>query len=171
MSSLIKIDEVTASSSATVALSGIDSTYDVYVAVVNSAVPATDGVFLALRVTESSSAIDSANYDIAGKLLRADTSFSNNASENQTSLFLQGNLTGTDTGEQVNVLNYIFRASDANEYTFFTTESNFLDNANNLNGLQGSGLYTVASAIDGLQYFFSSGNIASGTFTLYGIRK
>jgi hypothetical protein len=169
--SLVKINEVSASGSSSVTLSGINTTFDVYKVVISDCIPDSDSVFMALRVTESGTPITSTNYDFAGKLLRADTDTTNSSSEDETSLFLQGNLTGTNTGEQVNLVNYIFRASDSNEFTFFTIESVFLDNSGNLNGLQGSGLYTVASTIDGVQYFFSSGDIASGTFSLYGLKK
>ena len=40
-----------------------------------------------------------------------------------------------------------------------------------LNGAQGGGVFTSASAVDGVNIFFSSGNIDSGTFTLYGLKK
>ena len=38
-------------------------------------------------------------------------------------------------------------------------------------GSQGGAVYTVAEAHDGLFFGFDSGNIASGTFTLYGLKK
>tara|TARA_R100001224_G_scaffold96580_1_gene66407 strand:+ start:286 stop:795 length:510 start_codon:yes stop_codon:yes gene_type:complete len=151
-----------------VTLTGIDSD-DVYKVVISKCVPATDTVFLSLRATESGTPNTTANYDGAGKLLRSDTTFSNSNDTNSTSLFLLGNNTGTGTGEQINLINYIFNANNSGEYTFFTTENNFLDNAGNLNGQQGGGVFTVASSVNGVQYFFSSGNIASGTFTLYKV--
>ena len=170
--SLEKIAETTVSSAvASVTLTGIDSTYDVYMVRINNCIPVTDTTFLSLRVTESDTPNTTANYDGAGKLLRADTSFTNANGANSTSLFLLGNNTGTGTGEQVNLVNYIFNANNSSEFTFFTTESSFLENSGNLNGLQGGGVFTSASSVNGVQYFFASGNIASGTFTLYGLKK
>lgn len=171
MSSLVKIQEVSASSSASVTLLGIDTTFDVYKVVIDKCIPASDSVFLSARATESDTPNTGTNYDFAGKLLRVDTDTTNSSSENETSLFLQGNLTGTNTGEQFNLVQYIFNANTSDEFTYFTVESNFLDNAGNLNGLQGAGIFTVASTVNGVQYFFSSGNIASGTFNLYGLKK
>ena len=169
--SLVKIQEVTASGSSSVTLLGIDTTFDVYKVVINKCIPASDSVFLSARVTESDTPNTGANYDFAGRLLRADTDTTNSSSEDETSLFLQGNLTGTNTGEEFDLVQYIFNANTSDEFTFFTIESIFLDNAGNLNGLQGSGIFTSASTVNGVQYFFSSGDIASGKFTLYGLKK
>ena len=104
-------------------------------------------------------------------MLRSNTTFNNSSDTNATSLFLLGDNTGTGTGEQLNLVNYIFNANNSSEFTFFTTENTFLNNSATLNGLQGGGVFTVASSVDGVQYFFSSGNIASATFVLYGLKK
>ena len=168
--SLKKIQEINASAVASVTLTGINSNFDVYMVVISKCVPATDTVFLSLRATESGTPNTSANYDGAGKLLRADTTFNNSGGGNETSLFLLADNTGTNTGEEVNLVNYIFNANNSSEFTFFTTENAYLNNSGNLNGLQGGGVFTVASSVDGVQYFFSSGNIASGTF-IYGLKK
>ena len=40
-----------------------------------------------------------------------------------------------------------------------------------MTGEQGGGVFTVASAVDGLHIFISSGNMETGTFTLYGLKK
>lgn len=170
--SLIKIQETTVSSAtASVSLVGIDSTYDVYKVVISKCVPVTDTTFLSLRATESGTPNTTSNYDGAGKLLRSNTTFNNSSDTNATSLFLLGDNTGTGTGEQLNLVNYIFNANNSSEFTFFTTENTFLNNSATLNGLQGGGVFTVASSVDGVQYFFSSGNIASATFVLYGLKK
>ena len=169
--SLVKIQEVTASGSSSVTLLGIDTTFDVYKVIINKCIPGTDSVFMSARVTESDTPNTGTNYDFAGKLLRADVDTTNSSSENETSLFLQGNLTGTNTGEEFNLVQYIFNANTSDEFTYFTIESTFLDNSGNLNGLQGSGIFTSASTVNGVQYFFSSGDIASGKFTLYGLKK
>ena len=170
--SLVLIQETTVSSAtASVSLVGIDSTYDVYKVVISKCVPVTDTTFLSLRATESGTPNTTSNYDGAGKLLRSNTTFNNSSDTNATSLFLLGDNTGTGTGEQLNLVNYIFNANNSSEFTFFTTENTFLNNSATLNGLQGGGVFTVASSVDGVQYFFSSGNIASATFVLYGLKK
>ena len=170
--SLVLIQETTVSSAtASVSLVGIDSTFDVYKVVISKCVPVTDTTFLSLRATESGTPNTTSNYDGAGKLLRSNTTFNNSSDTNATSLFLLGDNTGTGTGEQLNLVNYIFNANNSSEFTFFTTENTFLNNSGVLNGVQGGGVFTVSSSVDGVQYFFSSGNIASGTFSLYGLKK
>ena len=52
--SLIKVSEDTVTSSqASVTLSGINSTYEVYVVTIDGCVPVSDSVLLSMRVTES----------------------------------------------------------------------------------------------------------------------
>ena len=169
--SLIKIQETTVSSAtASVSLVGIDSTYDVYKVVISKCVPVTDTTFLSLRATESGTPNTTSNYDGAGKLLRSNTTFNNSSDTNATSLFLLGDNTGTGTGEQLNLVNYIFKANNSSEFTFITTETVFLNPFSaGLNGSQGGGVFTSASTVDGVNIFFSTGNIASGTFRLYKV--
>ena len=50
-------------------------------------------------------------------------------------------------------------------------EHSIINDGGELTGEQGGGYLTVNSAIDGVNYsFISSGNIESGTFTLYGLK-
>ena len=72
--SLIKIDEeIVTAAVASVTLTGIDNTYDVYMVKLNNAQPDTDIVTLETRFTVSGTPDISANYDEAFKTLRANT--------------------------------------------------------------------------------------------------
>ena len=68
--SLVKIAETTVSSAvASVTLTGIDSTYDVYMVRFNNVAPETDATNLRVRFTESGTPDStSANYDRAKKI-------------------------------------------------------------------------------------------------------
>ena len=78
--SLVKIQETTVTSAvASVTLTGIDSTYDVYMVQISNAIPTTDDKDLYTRVTVSGTAQTTSNYDEATKNLRIDTTFSNSA--------------------------------------------------------------------------------------------
>ena len=46
-----------------------------------------------------------------------------------------------------------------------------LASASQLNARQGAAMLTVDQANDGVNYFFASGDIATGTFALYGLSK
>jgi len=169
--SLIKIDEeIVTSAVASVTLTGIDSTYDVYMVKVNNWTPATDNVFGRARVTVSGTADSTANYDSAGKQLRADTTFSNSGRTNDTEAIVLAGV-GTGTSETSQIIYYLFNFNNASEYSFATVEQTTVDAGSVLKGNQGGFVHTVAQACDGIQFFFSSGNIASGKFTLFGLKK
>ena len=173
--SLIKIDEeIVTSAVASVTLTGIDSTYDVYMVKMNNVVGDTDAInYLSSRVTESGTPNTTANYDRAGKALYAYTTFLNTSTTNQTLWRVNGQgQAGTQTGEQHNGILYLFNFNSTTEYAFITSEITAIIADANLYGEQGGGTFTVTgTARDGIQFFMESGNIASGTFRLYGLAK
>jgi len=170
--SLIKIDEeIVTSAVASVDLGGAnwDSSYNVYKITVNGYIPATDAADLRARVLESSVANSTANYDRSFKALRSDTTFSNQSNVNETYYDLT-TAVGNDTGEQMNGIIYLFNANNS-EFTFITAENVQISHTALLIGNQGGAVFTSASQVNGLQFFPSTGNIDSGTFTLYGLKK
>ena len=170
--SLIKIDEeIVTSPVASVELGGAnwDSSYDVYMVKYNNLKSSVDGD-AKIRVTKSGTPDATSNYDRANKILRSDTTFSNDSGTNETFWYLE--YIGDDASEASNGIMYLFNFNNASEYSFLTMEITSSDNANpTLKGRQGGGVHTVASASDGIQIFPNSGNITSGTFTLYGLAK
>ena len=172
--SLIKIDEeIVTSAVASVTLGGSDwdSSYDVYMVKFNNVVPDFDPIDLKMRVTESGTPNTTANYDRASKLLRTNSTFVNSSATNETSWDLSTGI-GTATGEQANGVCYIFNANNSSEYTFMTKEITELNTTPELVGQQGGGVFTSVSSVNGVNIFFnSSKNIASGTFSLYGLKK
>jgi hypothetical protein len=169
--SLVKIAETTVSSAvASVTLTGIDSTYDVYVAHYNNVEIDTDSRFMLVQFTTSGTPDTSANYDYAAKDLRADTSFGNDSVTNETSIATEG--TGTNTGEQINNTLYLFNFNNSSEYSFITTEGLGVNTNGALRGRQGGGVLTVAQACDGIHFKLNgTGNFDSGSFVLYGLKK
>ena len=170
--SLVKITETTVSSAvSSVTLTGIDSTYDVYMVKVMNCTPDTDAVGLHFRFTESGTPNSTSNYDYALKNLRTASGFSNGVGVNQVRGLVTGGTTGSATNETANSIMYIFNANNSSEYTFATIEGAILSNTNELRGGQGGNVFTSASSVDGVQIFFDSGNIESGTLTLYALKK
>ena len=167
---LIKIDEeIVTSSTLSVTLTGIDSTYDVYMVRVNQMESVNDNVNPFLRFTVSGTGDSSANYDYAFKTLRADTTFGNDAVTNDNEINLDN--IGTGTQEQFNCIMYLFNFNNASEYSFMTLEGVNRNSNAILKGRQGGGVLTIAQATDGVEFFMSSGNIDNGTFSLYGLKK
>jgi len=168
--SLIKIDEeIVTSAVASVTLTGIDSTYDVYMVRINNAVPTVDNT-MNMRTTTSGVADSDSQYDVASKILKANTSFANDTNTNGTQWKIASTV-GTDTNEQTNHIIYLFNFNNASEYSFFTNENTKLNASAVLEGFQGGGVHTVAEANDGVNFFVVGGNIEAGTFTLYGLKK
>ena len=171
--SLIKIDEeIVTSAVASVTLTGIDSTYDVYQLLIKNVIPETDNLGdLKLRVTESGTPNSTANYDWAYKVLWNNGAFFNQQNTNQGELDLSGVL-GTGTGESQMANIYIFNAPNSSEYTFFTVEQMNYDKTPDFTGFNGGGVFTSASTVNGVNIFIANScNIASGKFSLYGLKK
>ena len=143
------------------------TTDDVYVIFANNVTPSSDTQNFRFRVLESSTPNTTANYDYAHKFLTTGGTFGNFSDTNQTSIRFVS--TGTATGEQTNQLVYIYNANNSSEYTFFTQEQSQLNETSTLTGVQGGGVFTSSSQVNGIRLFFESGNIASGTFTLYKV--
>ena len=171
--SLIKIDEeIVTSAVASVTLTGIDSTYDVYMVRYNNWVASVEGGGR-IRVTTSGTPDTTANYDVAGKRLRADTTFDNIAFPNQTAGLLTGTVISTATAETSNGIVYLFNFNNASEYSFMTIEgaSFYASTINDVAQTTGGIVHTVAQSCDGVQIYVDGQNTASGTFTLYGLKK
>ena len=174
--SLIKIDEeIVTSAVASVTLTGIDSTYDVYKLVVSNLTVGTDGSYLYGRVTEGGTPNSSGNYAYAAKFLRADNTFTN-LSHAARSVFAMTERTEITNGF-CNGIFYLFNFANASEFSFMTIEEVHIQyQLTTIRGQQGGAVFKQASACDGIQLFLidNSGNpanIASGTFTLYGLKK
>ena len=174
--SLVLVQETTVSSStASVSLTGIDSTYDVYMCRFNNVTFTTSSnTGFRARVTVSGTADTTSNYDRASIGMRADDSFNDYYATNETSWDIANtSLDGTVTGSQANGILYCFNFNNSSEHSFITKESSNFDDRGTvtLNGSQGGAVHTVAQSCDGIQFFASTDNIAGGTFKLYGIKK
>ena len=168
--SLVLIQETTVSSAtATVTLTGIDSTYDVYTVLLNNVAGTADANFN-MRVTTSGTADSDSEYDTASAILKSASSFGSTSDENEAQWRINSTV-GTDTGEQTNHTIYLFNFNNSSEYSFYSNESVKLNASGSLEGYQGGGAHTVAESNDGVNFFFTSGDIESGTFKLYGLKK
>tara|TARA_R100001460_G_scaffold48804_1_gene86985 strand:- start:462 stop:971 length:510 start_codon:yes stop_codon:yes gene_type:complete len=166
--SLIKINEAVADNSSNkLAVTGIDSTYDVYVVIQKNITIANASELVKLRVTKSGVEDTTSNYDSAFKQLSADRAFSNFSSTNSDSWGVDS----LEDSDSYNGIYYLFNFANASEYSFITVELSHTESNLDLRAMQGGAVHTVASASDGLSWFPVSGNIVTGTMTLYGLKK
>ena len=156
------------SATASVTLVGINSD-DVYQLVLNNVAPASDNYYLRLKFTESGTANSTSNYDYAQMYMQTGGAFLDLSGTNSAGVNITNHTNGTGTSETTNGIFPIYNANNSSEYTFMTTESSNVDSSNDNYGSQGGIVFTVASAVDGVYLYYSTGNIASGTFTLYKV--
>ena len=167
MGKLVQVATNTVTSAvASVTLTGIDSD-DVYMVAYNNWNAVNDNVDGYIRFTASGTGNSTSNYDIATKNLDATTTFGNNSSTNRDKLTVVNS--GTATGEIANAILYLYNFNNSSEYSFITMEKTLINSSAKLKGHQGGGVLTVTEANDGVEFFYDSGNIASGTFTLYKV--
>ena len=122
--SLIKIDEeIVTTAVASVTLTGIDSTYDVYMVKINNMIPSTDYLLGAFRFTESGTPNTTSNYDRGAKVLKGNAVFQNAGYANESQGFITDDRNGTAGNESTQLIMYIFNANNSSEYTFCTMES------------------------------------------------
>ena len=169
--SLVLIQEtVVSTSTATISLVGIDSTFDVFKVVYNNLTTDTDNKQVRLRFTASGTADNSSNYDYSYKDLRSANSFADVQQANGTEF--RHNAIGTGTSETSNGVLYLFNFNSSSEFSFYTLEETMVSLVPETRGRQGGGVLTVTQATDGVVFLLQdSANYTAGTFKLYGLAK
>ena len=159
-----------ASNSASLTQTGLDSTYDTYAIVVSDIVPVTDTASLELRMGDSSG-IDSGGSDYSyhsQKVTATSTSYATNISAGADNIHLIQNL-GTAAGEGAGGVWYLVRPGDGSTRPMITGTVNSIDSGTVMCGGATMGSRNAVITLDRVQIIMSSGNIASGRMTVYGI--
>lgn len=175
---LTKISTATASASASITFTGLSSTYFLYMIRYSNLAPATDATTLLLRTsTNNGSSWDTGASDYAWNLFQADQvgAESGAADTADSSITILGIAGGTDemgsgTNEAGSGVIYIYNPSAA-KYTFVNSEGIYFNEATELILNTVGGYRLTTTAVNGVQLLMDSGNIASGTFTLYGVKN
>lgn len=157
----------------------IDGTYDEYVLTIISLVPDTDGAIPYLRTsTNAGSSFDAgaSDYDWGVYGRGAGGTAINDDSAGATQISLIYDTTGTGqmgnaSAESGSLNLHIFDPSNAAKYTLFKWEMAYIAEYGGIIAQGGGGSRLSAGDVDAVRFLMSSGNIASGTFHLYGVRK
>ena len=177
-SSLVLLETQTASSSATISFtSNIDSTYKEYIFKFISVHPATDGANLSFQANASGGSgynetITSTTFNAYHDEGDSGTALAYNTGMDQaqgTSFQNLGDNTGNDNDQSVSGELHLFNPSSTTFVKHFIASSNNYNASNYSTRLQTAGYINTTSAIDEIQFKFSSGNIDAGTFKLYGV--
>lgn len=171
------LQTVTASDVASVTIGSsslFSSTYEVYKIFFNGVVPATDSQTGNIRVSIGGAVKTDSYYTrISMRTYSGGTGWSNTVSESSTQLDrFFGTSVGSSTGESTNSEVTIYNPASTGKYKLITTHGANVDASKSATMNIDCGFYNNSTAsVDGIQFYFDSGNVASGTFRLYGLSK
>ena len=169
------IESKTASASATIDFTtGITSLYDEYLVTLTDIIPATDDSDLWIRVSQDGGSTFKAgatDYNHARNVTLSAPSNTPLGSSAATAVTISSSLSNVSTrtfsGEA-----QCFNPAGTAKFKQFMFHSVYISATATFNSITGAGNFVLnASAINGIRFLMSAGNITSGTFTLYGMRK
>ena len=153
----------------------VDSTYPTYAIIIRNLTPATDTQDLFFRYSQGGSIITTAKYsfhtDGGGSNVAAGTGNSN--ADNQDRFTLNGQdmmALDNNAASSFDATITISNPSGSTTRTNCYWHCAYSDTATSVHGRNGVGSYVNDStAVDGFSFYMQSGNITTGTFSLYGI--
>jgi len=169
------LSTVTASNSATVDIeTTFDSTYENYAIVASSVRPVSNGVNLLARQKQGGVyKVDNYQYHLSRSSNSAAT-YAGSANGNDTSYLVANDLTAASGNPEggASFVMYIPNPSNTTlrKTVFATGVVNTANDGAKQMTLAGDN-FDLTSALTGIRFFMSSGNIDSGTFRLYGIKN
>ena len=153
---------------------GIDSTYDEYLFVFNNMIPATNGQYLRIRFSEDSGSSfksGATDYNYAFASVRDDALALPTGSTGDSSIAVTYSTSNTVADGGGNGEVRLFNPAGTSAKKVVTMLSGGQYNSGFVS-LAGSGRFQLDNnAINGVRFFYPSGNITSGTISLYGIKK
>jgi hypothetical protein len=168
---LTYISTGTASSSATLDFTNLSNTYSSYLFVLNKILPATDNVGLIFRTSTN----NGSSYDSGATDYKYAISTVNDAGV-YSAVFSTGDSSGALTS--TNIGNAAGRFCDATVQLFLPSDASNCRAYVNLAHINNTGVFKIctgaaerhtAADVDAIRFLMTSGNIASGTITLYGV--
>jgi hypothetical protein len=175
--SMVLIETQAASSSATIDFStGIDDTYEAYEVHISSAKPATDDVEFWMRIGTGAGPTYQAGataYYYQTEVMRGGTAGINGstgASKMVLSWNGAGASLGSGSGENFNAV-VRFNNPDATNFCEFYWEGCYSSADSIPTPFWGGGRFDTVGAISAIRFLMETGNIASGRFSLYGLKK
>ena len=172
------ISTQTASGSATISFtSGIDDTYDSYVFKFINCHPVTDGVFFHVNFRDGDTAYDAVKTTTWFRALHSeDNSIANltydaayDLAQSTSAQRLTGSL-GNGNDESISGELTLYNPSSTTFVKHFIYRGAAYFNNNGAFDIFSAGYCNTTTAIDGVQFTMSSGNIDSGKIKLYGIK-
>lgn len=165
------IGTTTASDSSSLTITGLDSTYDTYACAMADMHPASDSS-PCLRMGDSSG-IDSGGSDYKWQNQRMEwqnaSAFNSHASNSDDQIKFTLGSAGTGSGEGWGGFFYLHRPADSQILPHISGHGSYIPASDDGFTVLFSGARSSAITLDRLEFRFSSGNIVSGRFTVWGI--
>lgn len=180
-SSLILLDEYSASSDTEVILGGgssgssganvsIDNTYNVYLVTLDNLDGSSDPFTVRMRYFRAGSEENSAFYDYGHTLLDSAAAYAA-GSVRLSSYQPIHQSAGSSGGEKMTGSIFYFNLGNSSVDCSHTLQLSNHDSAGRYHGFIGGGTYRQLIAVDGIKFYVTSGTMDSGNFKLYGLKK
>lgn len=165
---------ITASNSATVDVeTTFDSTYDDYAIVYDNVTPANANVSFYGRMKVGGAYDTGSNY--SSSVVGANSSTSTyQGSGGNAEAFIRlgsGGLISTTAGTSVGGIVWLRNPTSTSLQKTCRFETDLVASTNDTYYFGGTGKNSATTALTGFRFYFSAGNVATGTFRLYGLRK
>jgi len=152
----------------------LDGTYKAYAVVITELIPADDGSAVYVRTsTNAGSSFDAGASDYAWNgvyYTAAAVAQNDSTGAAQIELGLGNVGAGNKTNESLSITLYLINPSNATVYKNFSWSIfGASSTSGELRAAQGIGHRLATTDVDAIRFLMSSGNITSGTFTLYGL--
>lgn len=166
------IETQTASSVANLQFTSLqESTYNVHLLTIANMKSDADNKAVEIAVSnDGGSSYETSNYDWAWLYQKSNGTFTEKNNTSGGDFTIVQNV-GNSTGESLSGCVYLYNLGDSAKYSFSNWLCTGITQDPNYISTFGSGVYHQAETINALQLKFSSDNIASGVFSLYGIKE
>jgi hypothetical protein len=162
------ISTVTASSTANVTFTGLTTAYTAYVVILSHVCPASNNQPLKMFIsTDNGSTFISTSYE-QEYLVLYNASYNNNRTYNNDA-FYWPNTGASATSGGANITMTFHPSSTATAFGFYYSAFWYDDYAYGYTPIFGGGSRGGAGNVNAIKLAFNSGNIASGTLSIYGI--
>jgi len=169
--SLTLIGTAVASGSATLDITGLDSTYDTYLIAISDCVPAADGEEFLLQFGDSSG-IDQGGSDYGyheQRCSEASVSYVGSADSANAGIAMDADGVGNAGGEGLGAVVFLHRPGDGTTYPIISGSFALRNSSGVLQGGSVIGVRKAVITLDRIRVKYTGGNIATGRLSCWGI--
>lgn len=118
---------------------------------------------------DGGSSYETSNYDWAWMYMKSNGTFTEKRNTSGGDFTIVQNV-GNNTAENFSSYVYFYNLGESSQQSNITFQGTGITQDPDYISVYGSGIYHVAETIDAFRIKFSSDNVASGVFSLYGIK-